>query len=362
MPIKSVIIDPGTGKQAAVVDSEEKNALVVATRPLKTYSIKVKFASNPNYGYNMNVAGGFGGTPEHVHNGTDNIYWTASSIVGTWVFNSTTQAHTGTKSIDATSTSNSDIAQIVRGSMISLINRVAITGWLYVSNWNDKDIKRIDVFGWDTTTSLMVGNAVNLREYTDVGLIGSWQKFVLPLSSMDLVDETIDAIRIETIDIGAGNPPSYYLDDIQIEETSNNIEFDIVPDYNTWLYVNDINIYLVGACTTTLTDATMPYLSYDKFLGVESLSGGILYKGVTGGKTRFTIPFKNISDFLMFPRARIDGYGSDGTNTFLKICIDLEYSFPLQAENGDKISFTVTDDLSGLLKLIISSNCKEELR
>jgi len=32
MPIKSLIIDPQTGRQASVEDSEEKNALVLQTR------------------------------------------------------------------------------------------------------------------------------------------------------------------------------------------------------------------------------------------------------------------------------------------------------------------------------------------
>jgi hypothetical protein len=362
MPVKSLIIDPKTGIQASVVDGEEKNALVVAIRPLKVFENKIKFFVNPSYGYNMNVAAGFSGTPEGIHNGTDSAYWTASVVVGGWVFNSIDQAHTGTKSIDATATGDSDTAQITRGSVINLTNRVAITGWIYISNWDDKDIKRVDIFGWNTAAGLMVGDVVDLKSYIDIGLVDSWQKFAIPLSDMFLFNETIDAIRIKTIDIGAGNAPRYYLDDIQIEETGTVVEFNIEPADSTWLHVNNYSIFMADACSSVLVDATMPYLSYDKFLSVPSLSVGILYKRVVGEKVTLSFPFKNLGEILMFPGATIEDYGSDGTNTFFKIFVDLKEPIVLKSENADKISFTILDDLSPLLKFVISANCKEELR
>jgi hypothetical protein len=64
----------------------------------------------------------------------------------------------------------------------------------------------------------------------------------------------------------------------------------------------------------------------------------------------------------MFPGATIESYGSDGTNTFLKIFVDLKEPIVLRSESSDKISFVVSDDLSLLLKFVISANRKEELR
>jgi hypothetical protein len=362
MPIKALVTDPSTGRQANVVDGEELSALVVATRPLKVFENKIKFFVNPDYGYNMSIAAGFSGTPEYIHNGTDSSYWTASAIIGNWVFNSTDQAHTGTKSIDATATDDSDIAQITRGSVIDLTNRAAITGWIYISNWDDKDIKRVDMFGWNTATGLMVGDVVSLKDYIDVGLVDTWQRFAVSLVGMRLVNETIDAIRIKTVDIGAGNTPRYYLDDIQIEETGGGIEFSINPDSDSWLYVNNYSIFMVDACSSVLADATMPYFSYDKFLDVPSLSVGILYRRFVSEKITLSFPFKNLGEILMFPGATIEDYGSDGTNTFLKILVDLKEPIILRSENADKISFVVSDDLSPLLKFVISANCREELR
>jgi hypothetical protein len=310
----------------------------------------------------MNIVAGFSGTPEYIHNGIDNVCWTAFTINGSWTFDSTTQAHTGTKSIDASETKDGHTAQMAKSSTIDLSGYISITGWVYLSFWDDQGTKGIQLYGWDTSTSTIVGNEVNLKDYIDIGLLNVWQKFIVPLSTMNLIGETIDAIRIRAVDIGGGDPPDYYLDDIQIEETGAPVEFNIKPDSDTWLHVNDFNILLVDACSTTLADATMPYLSYNKLLGVSSLINGILYQGIVGGKIRFTIPFKNLGDFLMFPRFRIEGYGSDGTNTFLKLFMDLKYPIALQSECDDKLSFTLSDDLSGLLKLVITANCQEERR
>ena len=362
MPVKTLITDPETGRQAAVVDTEEKNALVVATRPLKSYATKIKFFTNPDYGYNMNVTLGFAGTPDKIHNGIDNSYWTASAISGTWTFNSTDQAHAGTKSIDATATVNNDIAQIAKGSSIDLSGYVAITGWIYLSLWDDTGQKKIEVYGWDTGTSAMVGIAINLKDYIDIGALNSWQKFTIPLPDMNLAAKSIDAIRIETIDTGIGVAPNYYLDDMQIEETTAPEEFNIKPDANTWLHVNNLNIFLVDACASTLANATMPYLSYNKLLNMTSLTNGILYQGRLGGKIRFALPVRNIGDILMLPGSRIESCGSDGTNTFLKMFLDLKYPIILQAEHDDKLSFMISDDLSGLIKIVISANCREEAR
>ena len=358
MSLKSLIVDPRTGKQAFV----EENALVVATRPLKSFYNKIEFFTNPIYGYNMNVVGGFSGTPEPIHNGIDNVYWTASAISGTWVFDSVTQAHSGTRSVDATATMNDDIAQFAKGVSIDLTGYVAITGWVYLSFWDDKVVKKIEVWGWDTAASLMVGSVVDLWNYVDIRLIGSWQKFTIPLSAMSLVGETIDALRFKTVDLGAGQPPNYYLDDVQFEELGNLVEFSVKPDLGTWLHVHSLSMLFVDAYSTTLADATMPYLSYDKLLGLSSLVNGLLYQGIMGGQVRLTFPFRNLGDFLSFPGFRISNFGSDGTNTFLSLFIDLVEPVVLQSEFEDRLFFTAADDLSGLLKLTISAACKAEVR
>lgn len=329
---------------------------------LYPYINKIKFFANPCCGYNMNIDLGFSGTPVLVHNGVDNVYWTASIISGTWVFDSTAQAHTGTKSIDATATIDEDVVQIAKGSTIDLSGYTAITGWIYISFWDDRGTKGIKLYGWNTSTSAIVGSEIDLRSYIDIGTTGAWQKFTIPLSEMDLSTETIDALRIKTIGVVPGPAPAYYLDDIQMEELGEPVEFNITPDEGTWLHVNTYALLLVDAYSPTLADSTMPYISYDKFLGVPSLTNGILYRRFIGGETPLAFPLRNLGDILLFPGAEIVSQGSDGTNTFLKLLVELREPIVLKPENGDKISFVVSDDLSGLLKCIISANCKEEIR
>lgn len=362
MAMKCLIKDPKTGKQATVVNSGEENALVVATRPLKTFRNKIEFFSNPDHGYNMNIACGFGGVPVPVHNGIDNVYWTGSVIVGTWVFDSAAQAHAGAKSVDATATVNNSVAQFTKAVAIDLSIYSAITGWIYLSSWDDRGTKGIQLYGWDTGTSSLVGIEVNLKDYINIGLTDSWQKFVISLYDMNLIDETIDALRIKTIDVGLGVPPDYYLDDIQVEETVYPTEFTIKPDPDKWLHVNSYSIFLVDAYATTLADATMPFLSYDKLLNIASLENGILYQRNIDGEVSLSFPFRNLGDILMFPGAKIESYGADATNAFLKILVDLREPIVLRAENDDNISFQVADNLTGLIKLVISANCKEEQR
>jgi hypothetical protein len=362
MPVKALIIDPRTGRAANVVDEEEYNAVVVATRPLKTFKNKIKFFFHPDYGYNMNIACGFSGTPVPIHNGTDNAYWTGSVVVGTWIFDSVAQAHAGAKSVDATATVNNSIAQFTKAAAIDLTGYAAITGWIYLDSWDDQGTKGIQIYGWDVGTSSQVGAVIDLRDYINIGLTDSWQKFAVSLDNFGLVGETMDAIRVKTIDVGPGDAPDYYLDDIQIEENADPVEFTIRPDLGKWLHVNTYSIFIVDAYASTLADATMPFLSYDKLLGVTSLENGILYQRIINGETPLSFPFRNLGEILSFPGASILSCGGDATNTFLKILVDLREPIILKAEDEDEISFTVSDNLTGLKKLIISANCKEEQR
>ena len=71
--IKTLITDGcGEGNKACVdsVDGE-RNALVVATRPLKTMVSKVAFLTNPTYGKDMTQNASFGTVSWMIHDGTD---------------------------------------------------------------------------------------------------------------------------------------------------------------------------------------------------------------------------------------------------------------------------------------------------
>lgn len=82
MAIKTHITDPSTGRKASVVDSAEENALVVATRPLKTFSNTAQIFTDADGNPDMAIGVEFGANPEGVFNGEDTTQWTASTPVG----------------------------------------------------------------------------------------------------------------------------------------------------------------------------------------------------------------------------------------------------------------------------------------
>ena len=145
--LNTVVTGPDKTLSAEVIQRNgDPQGLVVYTRPVNTLDSTVKFAINDTYGFNLNQDASFSGTPTGIHNGTDNIYWTASALSGTWNFASTVQAKDGTKSIDAVNTTNNNEALLSAGSDIDLENFTAVTGWIYITDWSDRGtLKEVEI-------------------------------------------------------------------------------------------------------------------------------------------------------------------------------------------------------------------------
>lgn len=361
MTARTHITCPKSGHIARVVDGIEPNALVVATRELKTYYNDVSFFLNPNYGIDMNQNAGFGGTPVEVHNGIDDVLWTASSITGVkFTFNSGDQNHTpaGSTSVRIDNPALNDVMEFDKGSDQSLNGYTAISLWIYIDkDWAIND--SVSLYGWDN--GVQVGTKIFLENYFSWSVFDVWHKISIPLSDMSLVDETIDSLRvqIETIDTKS---PKFYLDDIQIEETGNPITFTLRPVKNTWLYINTLVYGLVDAYDSTLLNGTMPNLSYNKLLGMNSLPGGITWTEYLAGELTATFTVHNLMDALELPNASIKTVGGDGTNTWLTLEFRFDYPIVLKAEDGDKLTITLTDDLTDLLRLRAYTSGKWEPR
>lgn len=359
MSVKSLIIDHSTGLKAAVVDGEEKNALVVATRPLKIYDNVLKFFINESYGADLNQNVTLGGTPVKIHNGIDNVLWTASAISGIWTFDSTAQAHAGTRSIDGTATGKNSTAQFAKGSSQDLTGYTSISGWIYLTGWG-AGTQHLQFFGWNVSTGVIVGNLINIDDYINTGILNSWQKFTISLSDMGLAGATISAFRL--VVTATSITPNFYLDDLQIEETGTPIEFQLEPDTGTWLHVNSFQILMADAYSGTVADGTMPSIPYDSLLGVSALVTGISYKRVTSGEIVSSAVIKQFLDFMAFSNANVTGYGSDGTNTWITVNMQFTEPVILKSEEEDKMSLTINDDLSDLLLLRVGAGSKVETR
>ena len=365
--IKVEIADPRNSKKAYIDSTEgEKQGLIVATRPLKTLTNKSLFFTNSIYGLDMNKDASASGVPVKVHDGTDSALWTASDIVGgiKTTFNSTDYNHTaaGSKSIKVDASPVGDIFQLAKGSDLDCTCCTRLTIWIYVtSEWGVGD--SVGIFGFDTGTGLQIGTRVNLENYFNYSVYNTWHKITIPLTDMGAVAQstTLDTLRV-IINSKAAGPPVFYLDDIQFEQTGSTIEYKIEPEKGTWLHIHKLKLIMADAYAGTLADATMPRIPYNSVLGVASLNTGIVYKRVSNGVTELTHNFKKLSDILQFAESEIKSVGSDGTNTWITIII--EYSEPpiLKDEENDKLAFTISDDLSGLLLLRISATCGEEVR
>jgi len=357
-------------KKKAYIDTREgeDQALVVATRPNKIYTNEVKFFTNLSYGFNMNQDASVGGGAVQmpVHDGGDNTYWTASAIVGTWDFASTDQAQDGTQSIDASDTVNNDVAQFTANAPSGLASYENLTGYIFLAAWNDLGTdKGIDIYGWDTGLGTMVGNVVGIDDYINTDDVDNWQAFSIPLGDMGLVGKTIDAIRVETIDIGGGLPPDYYLDLLNIQGAgagAGSLEFTVEPNRGTWYHINKLSIFMVDAYHPTATSGNIQNISYDALLGVPALTYGVNYQETSEGAIENSASLKQLSDMLQQPNAHIEDIGYDGTNTYLKVVASYLEPAVLKAEEDDKMKLILNDDLSGLLILRCSVEGKTELR
>ena len=348
MPIQAYITDKrnGRGPRVDFADGEDQ-ALVVATRELKTWTPTTKFFLSDTYGADMNVNVAFGGTAEEVHDGTDTAYWTGSSIVGDkFTFNSTDQFHAGSKSVKVDNAAVNDVAQLAKGSDLTVSSYTAISLWVYV----DKDWKAgddITLYGWDTGTGQQVGLSVGLQDYFNWAAFDAWQQMAVPLTDMELTEGTIDALRLE-ISAAEGKSPKFYLDDIQFEQTGTPATFHLQPDAGTWWHLDRIQVTLAAAYDTDEANGTLPGIAYDDILGV-SPSTGIVYQRIDADGVVFTNTVRQIADWLQFPTAHISSAIHDGTNTLVTVSIEFAKGTVLKALEEEELRVTVTDNLSGLL-------------
>ncbi|MBY9000887.1 MAG: hypothetical protein KGD64_08245 [Candidatus Heimdallarchaeota archaeon] len=350
----------GLGNKVSAEVTDE-HALKVATIEYKDLDTAISTFVNPTYGSNMAVnASPIGGSPINVHNGEENTYWSASSIAGIWDFASEAYGHDSTASIDGTLTIDDDIAQFTKGSVLNLGSYSAITGWVYIISWPSTGVKQINLTGWDTGTSLQVGIQANIGNYVNITELNTWQKFIIPLSDMNLYGDAIDALRLTTIDDGVGDPINFYLDDIILEGGGASVqEYTIFPDIGEKYYVTTINLFVVDDYDSTLLNGTMPKLSYDKLLG-ETFLTGFIFRVIIDNIITYSFTVRHISDIMSFPLMEDFHTFSDGVNTGLHFSFGFPVPVQIDSRSEDRLSILITEDFSGLVKMTVTAASKLE--
>jgi hypothetical protein len=345
------IIRNGLGNKIAA-EVTDAHALKVATTEYTDLDTAVNVFLNPTYGANMAInAAPVGGSTINIHDGEEHTYWTASSIAGIWDFSSGVQAHDSTASIDGTLTVNNDVAQFAKGSVLNLTTYSQISGWIYVTSWSDLGGKEINIYGWDTATSLQVGLMANIGNYIDSNKLNIWQKFVIPLSDMSLYQDLIDAFRLDIVEEGAGEAINFYLDNIVLEGGGASVqEYIVAPQAGQKFHVSRINLLIIDDYDSTLVNATMPKLSYDKLLG-ETFTTGIIFRVIINKNITFAVQIRNISDILMLPTIENFNTFSDGANTGLQFSFTFPVDLEIDSRTEDKLSILLTENFSGLLQM-----------
>lgn len=347
MPIKSVIDDPNGAGQARVIDKPDlEQGLMVYTEPARNIRVTNSAFQNVDTGsINLNVNAAFSGTPLGIHNGTDSTLWTASALSGTWTFNSTAQAHTGTRSIDATATHSNQEAQFEYGSTATVSNYTAITGWIYITKWGaplDRDVSLYFRLSGST-----VSDIISLRPFINIGMIDEWQKFTIPLDDFALSSVTVNQLIVRTSGT-SGNAPDYYLDDIQLEESGIEI-YQVAPNKGEILRIDQISIAMADAYDGTLANASHPNIKYNQFLGVASLTNGLALRRTSNGAILpGTVIYRNHLDLMAFPGIEYQS-GGDATNTWVAYKTRLSHPLELDSRKKETLQLVLSDDLSGLL-------------
>ena len=295
---------------------------------------------NDTFGTAMNQNIAFSGTPEIIHNGGTSTEWTGSAIAGTWNF-----ADGGKTTI--TSANNNDAATFAEETptTIDLTNFTALTGKIDLDIYNPNNNSIIVVFD---NAGITVGNSVNLNDFIDTGDFGE-QNFVVPKAAMGLTTQLVDGFTITITRIG-GTRPTIKFDDLQLEAAGDPAVFKATTSFGTRFHITEIRIRMEDAISTVLTDASMPNILIDQFLGVSALSNGIIFSNTSKGKILFSVNLKNIGDFLATGSNLINVTGN-ATNTGLTLVV--EFPEPIILEGGESenfLSFTISDNLSGLTR------------
>jgi hypothetical protein len=355
MTLKINITDPGSGVQARVVDHEEDNALVVATRPLKTFTTRTTFAVNDVYGREMAQNGAFSGTPLLLHDGVDTVAWTFSQVDGAkWTADSSLRYYADAQSLRCNNPTVGDIMQIINnvgpGNNIDMTgNYVTLTFWINVDDyWLGGDSFSLYAF----VDGAQVGNKVYLEDYFSWSDYDIWHFVSIPLSDLGIESSSIDAFRIENEAREGGLSPVFYIDEWYLQETGAAIVYTVEPDKGTWLHIRAFQTLFVDAYNADNADSTMPHLSYNKILDMTP-NVGYVYREYRGGRDtplnedRIT----SLMDLLSYPYSRISNNFSDGTNTLVTVenIYPAEVDLILKSEDLDRITFTIEDNFGELL-------------
>ena len=342
--LKTNITGGGSKRVANVTHRHNApDGLMVYTHPYEEFGYQVTYLTNEQFGREMAQ----NPTTETIvsttiHDGTDTVAWTASAITGGgFDFASTAQAYAGTKSVDASVSANNDTASFTAPSALNPTGFTLFRFYMYITGWSTEGNKNV-TFQWFNAGS-PVGLEISVNNYVDTTLLNTWQQVDIPISDFQITSAQFDEIHIKTVDTGRGNPPDYYLDNIQI---ISNTQGDGVYDFS-WNVPYGTMYYLTGLRFTARTSGKTN-LDSSEFFGLSALTNGIELVYRNNNQVFAALDAREIFDMLSWGDVETHVEGSTNNVTII-----VEFQIPLghflmNGTNGDFITVKIRDDLSSM--------------
>ncbi len=323
--------------------------LATLTHPFIQTEPSTVFFTNSAFGISMNQNVTFSGSPELIFDGTDSGAWTSTAGLGTWNF-----ADSGKVTI--TLALNLDSALWEDSETIDMSGRTAITGKVdldaYIPANNSMNVQ----FGFDGG---LLGNSVDLNDYIDTGDFTE-QGFVIPTSDLGITFLIVDEMTITMIRSG-GARPTVKFDDFQIEEIGEPALFSVNLNRADKFHIEELVFTYVDNITSLTTvnvdgseNATSPFLSYNKILGLSALTNGFVITRVKDGVTLFSATIRTLGAHIS-AGALPDTPLSDGTNTIVVLRAKFRRDLILTGRPDDTLTIQINDNMSDLLQFTASA-------
>lgn len=343
MAIRTIIGGGGDKRlEAPVVQKGGDTGLAVLTESAHDTIPVVRPLVNPTFGADMNQAISFSGTPELIHDGGDNAGWTGAAGAGTWDFADTTTPNDGTKCVSVTAANNGDNASFTDGTETDMSTHEAVTGQIRLDTYDGA--KNSITLQFENNTAA-IGNSVSLNDFIDTGLLGAYQGFVISKAAFGIDTQTVDEL-IWTVQV-VGAKPTLRFDQFQIEDDGAPAVFSFVPAPGEELFLHTLKIVMIDNVTATS--------DYNSFFAVAALANGIIINVRSFDRSVFAGSFSRLADFLTAPLVEFeDRVGA--TNTWMTFTANFPEKVILRGDTSDLVSFTINDDLSGLVFMRVVLN------
>jgi len=342
MPTKFNISGGKTNASAETTRLDKHpRGLVAYTHPLDVYTQKLQLFVDEDGNPNQNVTPTVPSSSVLVHDGTDTVGFTASALVGSsWDFASTAQANSGTKSIDATSNRNGDVASFTSTTK-TVSDYDSFDGYVYITSWPSSGSKN---FSFQLFLGgVAVGSPVLLSTYVDTSVQDTWQLFTIQMGDfLAPLGSTFDEIRLTTIDAGQGAAPALYFDDMElvIVGESRSVFYTVAPPPGETWVVHRIK-------WTAVTNSVN--LKYDEFFGITALVNGYSLAYESQGSIVNQYFASNFFDMVRFPNVNVTVTGS--THGMFELVMDVNNGdVTLDGDKSQKLVISVRDELSAMLE------------